>query len=94
MEKADFIQQACQAVVSGHSLTARELLQAHYPFQPIPKVKRAYSLRQAIALFKRDGFIDRYKGIRLVYPGALYRLSIDYRDLNGFTVCESDIFLV
>lgn len=75
MDKAEVIQQACRAAASGQDATARELLRAHYPFQPIPKVKRTYSLRQSIAIFERDGFIDRYQGTRLVYPGALYLLS-------------------
>ena len=75
MEKADVIQCACLAAAAGQDTTARELLRAHYPFQPISKIKRACSLRQSIAIFERDGFIDRYTGTRLVYPGALYLLS-------------------
>jgi len=62
MDKAEVIQQACRAAASGQDATARELLRAHYPFQPIPKVKRTCSLRQSIAIFERDGFIDRYQG--------------------------------
>ena len=75
VDQADVIQQACWAAEAGQDATAHELLRAHYPFQPIPKVKRTYSLRQSIAIFERDGFIDRYQGTRLVYPGALYLFS-------------------
>ena len=75
MDKADVIQQACLAADAGQALTAHALLGAHYPFQPVPKIKRGCSLRQSIAIFERDGFIDRYTGTRLVYPGALYLLS-------------------
>lgn len=74
MDKADIIQQACLADATGQDATARQLLQAHYPFQPLPKAKRSYTLRQSLAIFERDGFIDRYKGTRLIYPGALYLL--------------------
>jgi hypothetical protein len=76
MDKADVIQRACRAAAAGQEFAARELLRTHYPFQPIPKVKRACSLRQSIAIFERDGFIARYKGTRLVFPGALYLLSV------------------
>lgn len=86
VDQADVIQQACWAAEAGQDATARELLRAHYPFQPIPKVKRTCSLRQSIAIFERDGFIDRYQGTRLVYPKAYETLDQAYQGLEQYFV--------
>lgn len=55
---------------------ARRLLQAEYPFVPFQNAGRSYSLTKATAVFMRDGFIDRYSGACLVFPGALRLLSV------------------
>lgn len=39
------------------------------------RTKRKYSATQATKLFVRDGFIDRYTGERLVFPGVLRLIS-------------------
>jgi hypothetical protein len=46
-----------------------------YPFVPVSPTKRKYTEEQLTALFVRDGFIDRYSGARLVFPGVLRLLS-------------------
>ena len=44
--------------------------------RPVPATRR-YSPYQSCQVFIRDGFIDRYAGTRLVFPGALRILSIE-----------------
>src|SRR4029453_7322800 len=56
---------------------ARTFLQANYPHKPAVTQKRQYSAKECMAVFVRDGFIDRYSGKRLVFPGTL-RLLFNY----------------
>lgn len=54
---------------------AADMAQTQYPFVPVKRLSRNYSKHKAMKVFWRDGFIDRYSGHRLVFPGALYLLS-------------------
>src|SRR5579862_3680063 len=46
-----------------------------YPFTPLQTVGRKYREVEAVRVFVGDGFIDRYSGSRLVFPGVLRLLS-------------------
>ena len=48
--------------------------------EPVEKIVRRYSVVQSMALFLRDGFIDRYTGNRLINPGVLRLLHVVLRD--------------
>jgi hypothetical protein len=54
---------------------ARETLRAEYPFVAITPEGRRYTEVQSLDVFRRDGFIDRYSGRRLMFPGILRLLS-------------------
>jgi hypothetical protein len=54
---------------------ARQILRAEYPFVPTSSEGRRYTAVQSLQVFKRDGFIDRYSGQRLVFPGILRLLA-------------------
>jgi hypothetical protein len=54
---------------------AREILRIEYPFVAISPVSRRYTEAESLRVFRRDGFIDRYSGQRLVFPGILRLLS-------------------
>jgi HNH endonuclease len=41
----------------------------------LAKVERRYSVRRMLAAFTRDGFVDRYSGVRLVCVAALRLIS-------------------
>ena len=56
------------------------MLVRDYPFIPVEKEARRYTELQSAHIFVRDGFIDRYSGERLVYPGALRALSVIFPD--------------
>ena len=49
---------------------------SEYPFTPPTNAWRKYSAGQYMEVFVRDGFIDRYSGRRLVFPGTLRLLSL------------------
>ncbi len=74
-EKGDIIQQVTKALLVGDTTEAAALLRDEYPFLRQPPVPRAYSDVTATRVFIRDGFLDRYSGTRLVFPGTLRLLS-------------------
>ena len=75
-EKINAIADALVALLDGGRRKAQEILREKYPFQPVERHRRTWTPRRALALFARDGFIDRYSGDRLVFPGALRALSV------------------
>jgi hypothetical protein len=70
------IRDACRCIEAGDREGAEHAINERYPFVPLVKGKRQYTPRQMTEVFVRDGFIDRYRGTRLVYPPALRVLSI------------------
>jgi len=74
-EKTTILSEACAELSAGRKKQAAVLLWQSYPFAPIQREKRQYTPRQMIEVFVRDGFIDRYGGERLVFPGALRLVS-------------------
>jgi 5-methylcytosine-specific restriction endonuclease McrA len=67
--------------ISKHQLKeASEILEDGAPFKPQARVKRRYTEAQSLSVFRRDGFIDRYSGDRLVFPGTLRLLSFYFPD--------------
>ena len=58
---------------------ASKLIDSSFPFhssssEPASK-KRSYTPKQKLQVFIKDGFVDRYTGVRLIYPSALYALA-------------------
>ena len=62
-------------LVNGLSVVHGQLTN-DYPFTPLANVGRRYTPQQCMSIFVRDGFIDRYSGQRLVFPGTLRLLSM------------------
>lgn len=75
MEKSDVIENVCTALLKEGKERAQRIAQEEYPFAFCAKEHRKTTPSQAVKLFLRDGFIDRYSGKRLVYPGILRLLS-------------------
>ena len=76
MEKSDAIKKACSFISKGRVDLASAVIDDEYPFIPLIKGKRSYTPREMTKVFIRDGFIDRYRGTKLIYPPALRLLSI------------------
>src|ERR1700690_4024520 len=66
----------CAAIEDQRPGDAAALLLRDYPFTPIENVGRHYSPMQSMRVFARDGFVDRYTGKRLVFPGTSRLLSM------------------
>jgi hypothetical protein len=75
MEKIDVLETASRALLDGNTDVARKSIQTEYPFQMLEASKRTYTDKQKMEQFKKDGFIDRYSGQKLVNPGILKVLS-------------------
>jgi hypothetical protein len=78
--KADALAEVCMAVDADSRLAATRLLREKLPFEPIEKIDRKYSKSQMMRIFNKDGFLDRYSGKKLVFPGTLRLISIYFKD--------------
>jgi hypothetical protein len=63
--------EVCALLTSGNVDDAKDMLQARYPFVAPGLSRRAYTPHESMGVFVRDGFVDRYSGARLVFPGTL-----------------------
>lgn len=75
MEKIDVLAAASRSLLNGNLEEARKSIKTGYPFQMLEASKRTYTDKQKMEQFKKDGFIDRYSGQKLVNPGILKVLS-------------------
>ncbi len=69
------IQRTCERITIKDFVGAGEVISGEYPFLPMKNSGRSYTTRELTGVFIRDGFIDRYRGTRLVYPPVLRVLS-------------------
>ncbi len=74
-DKAALLADVCAALSNNRPDEAGAILRDRYPFVPLANVGRRYSARQALGVFVRDGFVDRYSGAPLVFPATLRLIS-------------------
>jgi hypothetical protein len=72
---SEILLRVCGAIEEGRLNRAAEVLDSEFPFLPLTANSRRYSRIQLMGVFIRDGFIDRYSGQRLIFPGTLRLLS-------------------
>ena len=72
---SETIQLACDLISIGEIEKASQTIASEYPFSPIQKSGRNNSHRVMTKIFVPDGFVDRYRGTRLIYPPVLRILS-------------------
>jgi hypothetical protein len=70
------IEAACRLIAANDVAGAERTIRDEYPFQPLENAGRRYSAQAMASIFYRDGFIDRYRGTRLVFPPVLRMLSL------------------
>ena len=75
-DPSEVLRRVCQSIEHDRLADAAAIISKDYPFTPFSNVGRRYSVLQCMRMFIRDGFIDRYSGTRLVFPGTLRLLSI------------------
>ena len=73
--RTDVLADICSALSLGDRKVAANIARVEYPFVPRQTASRRYSQLRSTTIFARDGFIDRYFGTRLVFPGTLILLS-------------------
>ncbi|MCB5942439.1 HNH endonuclease [bacterium 210820-DFI.6.52] len=73
--RVEVLVRAVTALNSGEIDLAKRAIEEGYPFAPVERGKRGYTVRQMVEQFFKDGFIDRYSGERLVNPGVLRAIS-------------------
>ena len=61
----------CDLLMADSVGDAKRVLLAQYPFVAPQPSKRTYTKEESMSVFLRDGFIDRYAGTQLVFPGTL-----------------------
>ena len=74
-DKANTIKTICAALSSGELSRAADIVHQQYPFSTQEISTRKFTDTQALQIFIRDGFIDRYSGNHLILPPVLRVLS-------------------
>jgi 5-methylcytosine-specific restriction endonuclease McrA len=74
-EKGQIIKEICSALSAGNETSAKEIARRDYPFQYQNRSKRKITDFDRTRIFIRDGFIDRYSGQQLIYPGTIMLLA-------------------
>ena len=75
--KSETIADVCSSIERGDLTAAEAQLRLEYPFAKRPVSQRKYSDAEALRVFTRDRFVDRYSGDRLVFPGVLRIISLN-----------------
>lgn len=75
VDKIDVLEMAAKSILEDRKEHAKFVIRTEYPFQKLSAVERVYTDKQKMAQFKKDGFIDRYSGQKLLNPGLLKVLS-------------------
>ena len=83
-DRTNIIKIICEALSSGDTAGASAIARAQYPFLPPPAATRKFTEAQALRVFVRDGFVDRYSGNRLLFPPVLRLLSVMLPDAFPF----------
>ena len=86
MDKIQVVKLSVDNLLQGNISGTRAIIEAEYPFQKMVTQQRRYTDKEKINQFKRDGFIDRYTGQKLVNPGVLKVMSYYMPDIFPYHV--------
>lgn len=81
MDKALLIKDICGLLLDDKRQDCIDLANQNYPFVNNLLQNRQYSKYQMCRVFLRDGFIDRYSGDQMLFPGLIKILSIEFPDI-------------
>jgi len=74
-DHSDTLHRVCAQLLAGRTGEAKEIARSEYPFTRSEAHQRRYTELQSLGIFVRDGFVDRYSGKRLIFPGTLRLLT-------------------
>lgn len=69
--KSTILADVCQLLATDNLDAAKETLRTRYPFESLSNKRGTPGRARSMQIFRRDGFLDRYSGQRLVFPGTL-----------------------
>ncbi|HEY5562785.1 MAG TPA: HNH endonuclease [Clostridiaceae bacterium] len=75
MTKSSIVLSVCIALNEGDKVKCKKIINDNYPFKYKETKCRSYTKIKLTRVFIRNGFIDRYSGEKLVFPGTLMILS-------------------
>ena len=73
--KASIVEEVTAALDGGNSSEATNIAKRNYPWTAVEAPKRKMTQKRALSVFMKDGFIDRYSGSKLIFPGTLLVLG-------------------
>jgi hypothetical protein len=76
MDRAEILAKACALLETGNVEAARGIIVDQYPPPESSTPRGRWTELRLLHVFMRDGFTDRYFGVRLLFPGALRMLSL------------------
>lgn len=79
--RVDVLAGALRSLARGDTASARAQIEGGYPHEPVVHRRQSIPAARAISVFIRDGFVDRYSGERLVFPGALKAIALQLPDV-------------
>lgn len=71
----DAITEVCSALTKKDFSKAKEIIREKYHHEKPLKARKSFTKKEQLEIFIRDGFIDRYSGDKLLFPGVLCILS-------------------
>ncbi len=81
MDKALIIKNLCELLLDDKKNDCVDFATTNYPFADSSISKRQYSKYEMCKVFFRDGFIDRYSGDKLLFPGLIKLLTFEFPDI-------------
>ncbi|HUW05174.1 MAG TPA: hypothetical protein VMW01_02835 [Williamwhitmania sp.] len=81
MDKTLLIKNICELLLDNKKQDCIDFANENYPFIENLPHKRQYSKYQMCSVFLNDGFIDRYSGEKLLFPGLIKILTIEFPDI-------------
>ena len=81
MDKALLIKNICELLLDEKRQDSIDFANENYPFNTRQPQKRQYSKFQMCKVFLRDGFIDRYSGDKLIFPGLIKIMTIEFPEI-------------
>ena len=81
MDKALIIKNLCDLLLEDKKKDCIDFAMTNYPLAYNPLSKRSYSRDKMCKVFLRDGFIDRYSGVKLLFPGIIMLLTIEFPEI-------------
>lgn len=86
MDKASLVKDICALLMDDRRQDCIDSAKKNYPFVDSMPQKRQYSKYQMCKVFLRDGFIDRYSGGKLLFPGLIKILTIEFPDIFKYHI--------